>query len=39
LENIGADMRIWTLVGTDLANPTLTADSPVTLDTNVDLYA
>ena len=38
LENIGADIRIWTLVGDDLANPTLTADSPVTLDTNVDKY-
>ncbi len=35
IENIWSDIRLWTLVGSDLSNPTLTADSPVTIDANI----
>jgi hypothetical protein len=38
IENIWSDIRIWTLVGSDLLNPTLTADSPVTIDANIDAH-
>ena len=38
LENIWSSIRIWTLVGSDLSNPTLTADSPVTIDANIKGY-